>query len=426
MNAPYEIVPENNPSSLAAIEALLDRDGNGRTTGRFHGHRLDSHFQPIYSLAHGRVIGWEALMRGTTPGGQPAMPPAILALPRDDRERSRLDCLSRAVHVDNFLGAGPTDGWLLLNVQPETFLQGPWEGTFFEDLFSSRNLPHHRVVLEVLEDAIRDRSQIGDAIEFYRNHGCLVAIDDFGAGHSNFDRVWSMRPDLVKLDRQMLLRATEEPRIRRVMPAMVSMLHEAGALVLMEGVETEEQALIALDADVDLAQGYLLGRPARSPMDAPDCTTLFEELWRRSQTDARAVWMGDRRHIAPYQNEIGLAATHIEAGISPEVACSRFLTLPRADRCYLLTETGRQTEHRMLAPDASGDGDARFGHLGNAAGANWSRRPYFRRAIEHPGRVQISRPYLSLATAKSCVTLSIQLRTRDGQLLVLCGDVAEA
>lgn len=426
MNAPFDIAPASSRSSLADIETRLDRDGAGRVTGRFHRHRIDSHFQPIYSLAHGRVVGWEALMRGIDPAGRSAMPPAILALPRDDRERSRLDCLSRAVHVDNFLGAGATEGWLLLNVQPETFLQGPWEGTFFEDLFASRKFPHHRVVLEVLEDAIRDRDRIDDAVEFYREHGCLVAIDDFGAGHSNFDRVWSMRPDLVKLDRQMLLRASQEPRIRRVMPSMVSMLHEAGALVLMEGVETEEQALIALDADVDLAQGYLFGRPSQSPLDAPDCNTLFEGLWSRFQTDARTVWMDDRRSMAPYQNAIGLAASHIETGISPEAACSRFLALPRAERCFLLTETGRQTHHRMLAADALGEADARFWHLGNATGANWSRRPYFRRAIEHPGRVQISRPYLSLATARSCVTLSIQLRAPDGQLLVLCGDVAEA
>jgi EAL domain-containing protein (putative c-di-GMP-specific phosphodiesterase class I) len=423
MNAPYDIAPER-ATTLAAIEARLDRNGTGRVTGRFHQHHIDSHFQPIYSLAHGRVVGWEALMRGIDAAGRPAMPPAILSLPRNDLERSLLDCLSRAVHVDNFLGAGATEGWLLLNVQPETFLQGPWEGTFFADLFASRQLPHHRVVLEVLEDAIRDRDRIDDAVQFYRDQGCLVAIDDFGAGHSNFDRVWSMRPDLVKLDRQMLLRASQEPRIRRVMPSMVSMLHEAGALVLMEGVETEEQALIALDADVDLAQGYLFGRPARLPQEAPDCTTLFDGLWTRFQTDARTMWMGDRRQVAPYQNAIGLAASRIETGISPEAACSDFLTLPRAERCYLLTESGHQTDHRMLAVGAAG-ADERFGHLGNAAGANWSRRPYFRRAIEHPGRVQISRPYLSLATAKSCVTLSIQLRSPDGRLLVLCGDVTD-
>lgn len=208
-------------------------------TGRFHDHRIDSHFQPIYRLAHGRAVGWEALMRGIDPSGRPEMPPAILSIPRNDRERGPLDCRSRAVHVDNFLGAGPTAGRLLLNVQPETFLQGPSEGTFFEDLLSSRQLPHHRVALEVLEDAIRDRDRIDDAAQFYRDHGCLVAIDDFGAGHSNFDRARSKRPDLVKLDQQMLFRASQAPRIRRSMP---SMRHEAGALVPMEGMETEEQA----------------------------------------------------------------------------------------------------------------------------------------------------------------------------------------
>jgi hypothetical protein len=53
---------------------------------------------------------------------------------------------------------------------------------------------------------------------------------------------------------------------------------------------------------------------------------------------------------------------------------------------------------------------------------NWSHRYYFRRAIADPGRVSVTRPYLSLPTGMQCTTVSLAFN-RDGQTLVLCGDL---
>src|SRR5581483_6826742 len=67
--------------------------------------------------------------------------------------------------------------------------------------------------------------------------------------------------------------------------------------------------------------------------------------------------------------------------------------------------------------------DRRFEPLANAEGANWSRRYYFRRALEHPGRVQVTRPYLSITGVNQCVTVSIAT-LHSGELRVLCADIA--
>ncbi|MBN3736937.1 EAL domain-containing protein, partial [Burkholderia sp. Tr-20390] len=66
--------------------------------------------------------------------------------------------------------------------------------------------------------------------------------------------------------------------------------------------------------------------------------------------------------------------------------------------------------------------EARFSPLADAQGANWLRRPYFRSAIAEPGRVQVTRPYLSINEAQPCVTLSVAVRIGDAQR-VLCGDI---
>jgi hypothetical protein len=68
------------------------------------------------------------------------------------------------------------------------------------------------------------------------------------------------------------------------------------------------------------------------------------------------------------------------------------------------------------------ESDLRFAPLRDAAGANWSRRHYFRRAISRPDKVQVTRPYLSAATATQCITVSIAFKIR-GERRVLCGDL---
>ncbi|MBC7803018.1 MAG: hypothetical protein H7Y16_03995, partial [Candidatus Parcubacteria bacterium] len=66
--------------------------------------------------------------------------------------------------------------------------------------------------------------------------------------------------------------------------------------------------------------------------------------------------------------------------------------------------------------------DARFAPLADVAGANWGARHYFRRAVLQPGRIQKSRPYLSLSGPKTCITLSVSVWFAGAQH-VLCADL---
>ena len=75
--------------------------------------------------------------------------------------------------------------------------------------------------------------------------------------------MWHLRPDIVTLDRCILAQASEHSHIERVLPGLVSLLHESGQLVLMGGLSTERDALIALECNVDFVQGAYLRGPER-------------------------------------------------------------------------------------------------------------------------------------------------------------------
>ena len=162
--------------------------------------RLFTHFQPIFSLAHRRPVGYEGLIRGTDSNGKAYLATELLAKAPAGVPRMQLDRQCRALHVRNFRRLGDEESWLFLNVDPYIAVQGLRFGSFAQ-MLEENGLPAHRVAVELIETPFDDEKRLVAAVEHYRTIGCLIVIDDFGAGYSNFDRIWRMRPDIVKIGR---------------------------------------------------------------------------------------------------------------------------------------------------------------------------------------------------------------------------------
>lgn len=422
-------VPPPTPSFEAALACLSGLGGPAgqSVTGHHAGLRLASHFQPIFSLSHGRVVGHEALLRASDATGA-GLPPPRFFDGHDFDELLWRDQLVRTMHMANYAMAAPQSQWLFLNLHPQVFLQSP-QTTFdacSEPMPADLRLQPKQIVVEVLEDAVRDDANFDAAVATIRSQGGLIALDDFGAGHSNFDRVWRLRPEIVKLDRSLVERAALDLRARRVVIQMTSLLHECGALVLMEGVETEAEAFVALEADADLVQGYFFARPQAALVGPNHASEALNAIWSGFGERWREEDAGYRERIAPYFNAIGYASALLAGGRPLEEATQSFLALPGTELCYLLGQDGRQVGvNQWGRSPAAGNGTA-FEPFRDTRGARWARRPYFRRAVAAVGKVQVTRPYRTLHGSHLCVTVSTAFRapaSQGGELQVICGDL---
>ncbi|MGE0858016.1 MAG: EAL domain-containing protein [Gammaproteobacteria bacterium] len=394
----------------------------GRLCARPLKREIFSAFQPIFSIAHQRVVGCEGLVREQGPSG-PRYPQGLFDTSRIDH-RVQIDAACVALHVANFHALDAEHLWLFLNLDPVALCQYPLLEDFVGATLRRHGVAPGSVVIEILEQPIEDFHAVEHAVNHYRALGCMIAIDDFGAGHSNFQRIWDLRPDMVKLDRGMLLAATRDKRIRRSLPSIVTLLHETGCLVVAEGIETEDQALIAMDANVDLVQGFLFARPAEitAPMVMRD--VQWHSLRERLQQDALSQTIAARRHLGPIAAQF-LAATRNLAAPSDFLSrAAGLLNDPRVWRCFVLDEHGTQVGRNINSTTARETGDSRLRPMALAKGASWHHRPYFRRAVEAQGELYISHPYLSVSDAAMCITLSIAQRI-DGKLYVACLDVAD-
>lgn len=250
-------------------EALfLDLDEFGLETegeelvSKFIGLQLRSAFQPIYSTALGKPLGYEALLRPSIGPSDPLTPAFAFGFADNQGRLVKFDRVARTLHALNSLCLPDTKGLLFLNVHPKLLVSVNAHGQVFERILHAHSVPTYKVVIEILESAIDADKQLAEAIGNYRDRGYHIAVDDFGSKHSNLDRLWKLSPDYVKLDLSIIHEAEHNPKVRRMLPKLIEVIQELGARAIVEGIETETQYKIALDAGGTLLQGYLLGRPA--------------------------------------------------------------------------------------------------------------------------------------------------------------------
>ncbi|MBL7259289.1 sensor domain-containing phosphodiesterase [Paractinoplanes lichenicola] len=222
-------------------------------------------FQPLVEIASGRVLGYEALSRG--PAGSPwETPAALFGAARQFGRESELDWICRARAYESALAAGLDEGlsWFV-NMEPAAARTAcpPDLAPVVER--AERRL---RVVTEMTERAIAvDPSGLLSAAAACRAAGWGVALDDVGADPMSLALMPFVHPDVVKLDMAML-RAPGDPHTARVVAAVAAYAEASGAVVLAEGIETEQHLAVARTMGATVGQGWHFGRPA--PLAGPD------------------------------------------------------------------------------------------------------------------------------------------------------------
>jgi len=398
------------------------RHDGGRATATFKGYQLTSAYQPIFGLAHRRAVGYEALLRATDAAGAAVSPLQVFASAETTEGIVHLDRTCRILHTQNHRPLAAADRWLFLNINPRVVIEGKLYGPFFAELLTRSALRPSQVVVEILENEITDEGLLAESVSYYKELGCLVAIDDFGAGHSNFDRILRLAPDMVKLDRGLMQHARHNPAARRMLPGLVTLLHEAGSLVVMEGIEDETEALLAMEADADFAQGYYFARPAAAGLIAHLPPAAFDSLSRTARAGLHGESARRAAALQPCIRAFEHCAASYGAGVDLAAAAGDLLGNADVLRCYALDNNGIQLGGNVESSGNSRTLHPRYAPLDATTGCDWSGRPYFRRAVAEPGTVQVTRPYFSITDAAMNITLSVAV-PRDGRLHVICCDM---
>ncbi len=237
-------------------------DDTGCCIAQYKDLTLKSVFQPIFN-ADNAIIGMEALVRLVDLNGDP-IPPNLYF--QNDQitlaDQLNVDRLSRAIHLRNFSMSQYRERLIFLNFLPISSERLAAEGIRSSLLMSrlkALQLDSRRVVVELVELTAFSPKSLASAAKHLNEEEFLIAIDDFGCKESSPERVAQVKPNILKLDRQLLVDYMDgNPQS---LLSGIKLAKACNAKTVIEGVETAAQLEAMKALDIDFFQGYHLAMP---------------------------------------------------------------------------------------------------------------------------------------------------------------------
>ena len=219
-------------------------------------------YQPIVSLETGRIVAAEALARWVDEDGQSIRPDVFVALAEEHgftREITRMVVACVARELADVLAV---DGFRVsINIAPSDL----GEEGFFRHLsqcLAKAKVDPTKVVLELTEHSLAHHETAVNAIARLRGMGHRVYIDDFGAGYANFVSLHKLDVDGLKVDQAFTRMIGTDAGADSVVPQILDMARQLNLAIVVEGIETEEQATYFRMAGAGIwGQGWLFGKP---------------------------------------------------------------------------------------------------------------------------------------------------------------------
>lgn len=227
------------------------------------------HFQPIVDVKYRRVVSFEALARWHNAVLGDVQPSEFISV----AERSdligavTLALLGKA--LDALQQVGP-EVRVSFNLSARD-LSSPDTMSAIVDKLGRSGISPRRLTIEITETAvIGDFDQARHALARLKQLGVHISLDDFGTGFSSLHCIHRLPLDKVKIDRSFVREIDFDPGAQGIVRSIVGLCRSLRLTCVVEGVETEAQALVLRGLGCEVMQGYLFGRPA------PTLGQLFE------------------------------------------------------------------------------------------------------------------------------------------------------
>ena len=244
-------------------------------------------FQPIVALDTGRILGAEALLRWRRLGGHWVNPTKVVEAAEESGLIGRIGrwvletACTRLAELEDRLGVKRQLG-ISINLSGSQ-LADPWLPDDVVSALRQSGCDPSAVCLEVTETAIAEDLVASAAnLDVLRRLGVSVALDDFGTGYSSLQYAKHFRVNIVKIDKIFVQELGRGGPDRVIVASVVALAHGLGALVIAEGVETEEQRRLLAGLDCDGLQGHLMS----PPLEFDDFVALCESerrWWQHAQ-----------------------------------------------------------------------------------------------------------------------------------------------
>ena len=250
--------------------------------------KFEVHFQPINNISTGETTHHELLLRLQKEDGTLESPDAFLPSAVRFGLMNEIDfwMLRNAAKAYAKYSSPKSRRKFSINLSANAF-ENDDLCEFVSKTFNEFGVVGEDIVFEITESlAIRHPVQVAQQISTLRELGCRFALDDFGTGYSSFSYLQKLKFDYIKIDGTFVRDLPSSPVDQKMIKLIAEVGREAGMQIIAEYVGDAESLEILAELGVDMAQGYFIGRPSKTPMSIASPISLGQRRQRLSRTNS--------------------------------------------------------------------------------------------------------------------------------------------
>lgn len=232
--------------------------------------KIVSYFQPIVNNKTKKIEKLESLVRLIDKNSQVLLPSFFLDIAKKSNYYTQI---TYQVLENSFAMLELCDEEISINISIVDLEQPRIREKIFIFLENYKDMAH-RVIFEILEDEnIKKPNQIKDFITEVKKKGVKIAIDDFGAKYSNYERLLYYQPDILKINGTLIKDIDKNEYSFSVVKSIVTFAKEQNITTVAKFVENEAIYNIVKNLGVEYSQGYYFGKP----LSVYDCHNFQKE-----------------------------------------------------------------------------------------------------------------------------------------------------
>jgi len=220
--------------------------------------KVVSYFQPLYNNKTKKIEKYESLVRIIDEDSKIISPFSFLDIAKKGKYYTQI---TKKVLQNSFNALDLTTTDISINISA-TDIEDKYINKLILDFCKNNPKKTKRVVFELLEDEnFKDFSVVKEFIETVKGYGALIAIDDFGSGYSNFERLLDFQPDILKIDGSLIKNIDKNQFSRDIVETMQDFAIKIGVKTVAEFVSSEAIFNIVNEIGIDYTQGYFIDEP---------------------------------------------------------------------------------------------------------------------------------------------------------------------
>jgi diguanylate cyclase (GGDEF)-like protein len=225
------------------------------------------YYQPKVSIATGKIVGAEALVRWIRGNGEIISPGNFVPIFESNGFIADMDFAiyrHSIADIKRWLRNGIDVPLISLNVSRH-HLKDDSFASKLNALVDGVGVPHDRIELEITESLLTDNlNQLVEVMTQLKNNGFRISVDDFGSGYSSLNLITLLPFDTLKIDGGFFLRNDLTDKNKKVISSVVTLAKSLNLETVSEGVETQVQVDFLRDLGCDMIQGYFYYKPMPS------------------------------------------------------------------------------------------------------------------------------------------------------------------